>query len=71
MFVAVGAPDIIRHQERIGLGLDVTRLDCDYYRYLQGDPAALRQYRGKYMTQYAFAEETRAELERRTIDESF
>ncbi|MBQ3702851.1 MAG: response regulator [Oscillospiraceae bacterium] len=63
VFAAVGASDVIRHQERIGLGLDVTRLDCDYYRYLQGDPAALHQYRGKYMTQYAFAEETRAALE--------
>ena len=69
VFAALGASDVIRHQERIGLGLDVARLDCDYYRYLQGDPAALRQYRGKYMTQYAFAEETRAALEHRTIRE--
>lgn len=69
VFAAVGASDVIRHQERVGLGLDVSRLDCDYYRYLQGDPAALRQYRGKYMTQYAFAEETRAELEHREICE--
>ena len=68
-FAALGASDVIRHQERVGLGLDISRLDCDYYRYLQGDPAALRSYRGKYMTQYAFAEETRAELEHRTVSE--
>jgi hypothetical protein len=42
-------------------------LDCDYYRYLQGDPTALHQYRGKYMTQYAFAEETRAALEHKDV----
>ena len=63
VFAAAGAADVIRHQERIGLGLDVSRLDCDYYRYLQGDPMAVHQFSGKYMTQYAFAEETRASLQ--------
>lgn len=61
-FAAVGAADVIRHQERIGIGLDISRLDCDYFRYLRGDAAAARQYQGKYMTQYEFAEETRCAL---------
>ena len=62
VFAAAGASDVIRHQERIGIGLDVSLLDCDYYRYLQGDPVAVHQFNGKYMMQYAFAEETCAEL---------
>ena len=62
VFAAAGASEVIRHQERIGIGLNISRLDCDYYRYLQGDPVAVHQFKGKYMTQYEFAEETRAEL---------
>ena len=58
----VGASDLILHQERIGIGLDTSRIDCDYYRYLQGDPVAVHQFKGKTMTQYDFAEETRSEL---------
>ena len=67
-FAAVGAADVIRHQERVGIGLDVSRVDCDYFRYLRGDPAAIRQYHGKYMIQYEFAEETRAALLRFASD---
>lgn len=61
-FAAAGDADVIQHQERVGIGLDISRLDCDYYRYLQGDPVAVHQFNGKYMTQYAFTEETRAAL---------
>lgn len=45
-----------------GISVDVNRLDCDYYRFLNGDPLAMHAYHGEYMTQYAFAEETRAAL---------
>lgn len=71
VFAAAGASDIIRHQERIGLGLDVSRLDCDYYRYLRGDPIAVHQFKGKYMTQYALAEETRAALQQELSSNTF
>ncbi len=37
-------------------------IDCDYYRLLGGDPFAVSQYMGEYMTQYEFAAETRAWL---------
>ena len=39
--------------------------DCDYYAYLKGDPNPLNQFRGEYMSQYDFAESTRAYLERK------
>ena len=54
--------ELIHHQERIGIGLDVSKVDCDYYRYLHGDPVAIHQYKGEYMMQYEFASETRASL---------
>lgn len=31
-------------------------LDCDYYRFLEGDPAAVNQYQGDYLPQYSWAE---------------
>ncbi len=30
--------------------------DCDLYRFIQGDPAAVRAYKGKYMSGYSWAE---------------
>ena len=30
--------------------------DCDLYRFIQGDPAAVRAYQGKYMSNYSWAE---------------
>ena len=38
------------------------KLDCDYYKYLAGDPAASKSFCGEYMVQYPWAEETAALL---------
>ena len=65
----IGAGDVLRHQERIGLSVDVTKLDCDYYRFLKGDPVAVHQFRGDYMSQYSFAAETRLGLQRKFTEE--
>lgn len=32
------------------------KIDCDYYRFLQRDAAAVNSYRGEYMKQYSWAE---------------
>jgi len=37
-------------------------LDCDYYRFLRGDPEAVNAYQGEYMLQYSWAEMTAAQL---------
>ena len=37
-------------------------LDCDYYRMLSGDMAALNRFRGAYMEQYTWAEMTKGVL---------
>ena len=50
-------------------GVNTALLDCDYYRFLGGDPIAISRYTGEYMTQYSFAEETREFLDMRSLNE--
>jgi hypothetical protein len=44
------------------IGLDTRRASCDYWDFLRGDPMAIRDWRGEYMDQYSWAEETKATL---------
>ena len=46
------------------LGIDMARVSCDYYDYLAGDPLAISAWYGEYMSQYAWAEATKAFLMR-------
>ena len=62
VFAKAGVPEAIIHKERVGIGLDTNLIECDYLNYLSGDPVAIHQYHGEYMSQYSFAEETRAAL---------
>jgi hypothetical protein len=43
-------------------------LDCDYYRMLDGDPAAVNSFDGQYMQQYPWSELTSGRLYFRYID---
>lgn len=36
--------------------IDPSKLDCDYYRYLDNDPQVRTAYQGEYMKQYSWAE---------------
>ena len=55
---AVHAEEILQ-QNGYYYSLDKERIDCDYYSFLQtGKP----EFRGEYMTQYSWAEETCALL---------
>ena len=38
------------------ISIDVTKVDCDFYRYLEKDPTLVSVYTGEYMTNYAWAE---------------
>lgn len=62
-FLSLGLEHVIL-KVRDSIAVDTRFLDCDYYRYLDGDPLAIHQYHGEYMIQYEFAEETRAALQR-------
>ncbi len=40
------------------LALDIEKVDCDYYRFLEGDIAAVNNFYGEYMSNYTWAEFT-------------
>lgn len=44
------------------LGIDMTKVSCDYYDYLDGKPMAINAWRGEYMNQYSWSETTRKSL---------
>lgn len=52
-----GAEDVIL-SSKTGKSIDKTKVDCDYYRLLEGDMEALEEFDGEYMTNYSWAEET-------------
>lgn len=56
-----GASDVLIHT-RDSFAIDTTKLNCDYYRFLEGDPVAKASFRGEYMSQYEWAEFTAASL---------
>lgn len=45
-----------------GYAVDKSMLDCDYYKYLEGNPEAVKLFQGEYMFQYSWAEETCGQL---------
>lgn len=56
-----GIKDILI-RSRNSVAIDCHMLDCDYYRFLNHDAAAVNKYRGEYMAQYSWAEMTTANL---------
>ncbi|MGN0154919.1 MAG: response regulator [Lachnospiraceae bacterium] len=51
----VNADDcIIRRRNQTAV--DIGKIDCDYYHYLEGNPAAINAYTGEYMANYSWAE---------------
>ncbi|MDO4490530.1 MAG: response regulator [Lachnospiraceae bacterium] len=53
---------------RDSFAVNTQALDCDYYHYLEGDPAAQNQYLGMFMQQYPWAEEMNALLSGQLMD---
>ena len=49
-------------KKRGQMAVNCDKLDCDYYRLLQGDPEAISAFQGEYMKQYSWAEETAGRL---------
>lgn len=44
--------------------VDIKKFDCDLYRLLEGDAYAARKYLGEYMSEYEWAEERTAALQK-------
>ncbi|MDO4554652.1 MAG: hypothetical protein Q4B70_05850 [Lachnospiraceae bacterium] len=45
------------------IGVDTSKIDCDYFAWNRGEISAINTYRGEYMSQYSWAELTHAMLE--------
>lgn len=45
-------------KSRNSVAIDTSKIDCDYYRFLNGDINAINTYSGEYMSQYWWAEFT-------------
>lgn len=44
------------------IGIDTNEISCDYFDYLSQKPDSQKLFRGEYMSQYSWAEETLANL---------
>lgn len=62
VFTGLGRPDAIVRQ-RGGVAVKIALTECDYYGFCAGLPEALNLYRGEYMCQYSWAENTTALLD--------
>ena len=57
----IGMEDVlIREKRQVAVRRDL--IDCDYYRMLEGDMAAVNAYLGQYMADYSWAEITAGRL---------
>jgi two-component SAPR family response regulator len=51
---------LLRHNR--GRSLDIGKVTCDYYEYLDGNEERKNEFHGEYMSNYSWAEETLATL---------
>lgn len=58
----VGINDLIL-KSRQGILVNTKIVDCDYYRFLEGDTRAINSFTGQYMSAYSWAEFTVGYLE--------
>ena len=59
---SAGVHDLIL-KNRQGILLNARIVDCDYYRFLEGDARAVNSFTGQYMSAYSWAEFTVGYLE--------
>ena len=59
---AVGQEDILIRKSGL-LAVRRDAVECDFFRMLDGDMAAVNSYRGEYMKQFSWARETEARLQ--------
>lgn len=60
----IGAGDVLI-KEWGKLGVDRSKVFCDYYEYLSGNPSTVNLYKGAYMSQYGWAKDTLKKLNNR------
>ena len=55
-------------RKRNQFSINPSQMECDYYKYLEYDTAAVNSYSGVYMKQYSWAEMTNGFLERKHFE---
>ena len=60
----IGGSDVLI-KEWNKLGVDRSKVSCDYYEYLSGNPSTVNLYKGTYMSQYDWAKDTLKKLNNR------
>ena len=63
---SVGIYDLIL-KNRQGILVNTKIVDCDYYRFLEGDTRAINSFTGQYMNAYSWAEFTVGYLENQLL----
>ncbi len=58
----IGVSDVINKKFN-HIAVDVTKINCDYYRFLNYEPEAVNEYMGEYMSNYSWAEFTIGDLD--------
>lgn len=61
VFSDAGFSDVIV-RSRGGLRIVTDEIECDYYELLKGKESAIAAYKGEYMNQYSWAENTNGQL---------
>lgn len=56
-FIQVGVKNVIL-KERNSVAVNVEKIDCDYYKFLEGDFQVAKSFIGEYMSNYTWAEFT-------------
>ena len=51
----LGSEDVVIRQ-RGQIGINPKTIECDYFKYLEGDSTIRNSYQGEYMSQYSWAE---------------
>jgi len=64
-----GIGDIINKRYN-HLSVDTTKIDCDYYKFLNGDKDAINSYTGEYMMNYSWGEFTIGYLDSKAFGNS-
>lgn len=54
--LAAAGAEAVLVRSRNSLAIDPSLIDCDSYRFLEGDAAAVNAYRGDYLPAYSWAE---------------
>ena len=62
-----GVEDILEVQKGF-LRIRAEMIDCDFYRFMDGDKDSINAYRGEYMSSYSWAEFTTAYLDGKVND---